>query len=310
MTTKPLRVTASLTTMPHQYDKVIKTLESLHTQTYKLNFIYLSLPEISRRLGTKYPPVPKEISDKCTIIRTPDMGPITKIYGGLLAEDDPETIIITFDNDMVYPETMVEKLIENHKKYPNSAIGSAGMLLGTGECPMCAISPNENNYLYNISKFHIPPGEGRRVDSAFGYPGCLYVRKFFPKKDKLEKEFFKYALINEATLLNDDIIISGYLSLKNIERRIFANMPSVDFVKQGGERKRTEVEISYNMDNFFQRMNVAIETAKLNGMYKTTEPYNYSETIFGVGAIIVIVLIIIFVIFYLLINPPHEIFDI
>lgn len=306
MSTKKLRIVASLTTMPHQYDKVIKTLESLHAQTYKLDEIYLSLPEISRRLKTKYPPVPKEISDKCTIIRTPDHGPITKIYGGLLAENDPDTVIISFDNDMVYPDTMVEKLVENHKKYPNSAIGSAGMLL-KNPCPFCAINPNENNYLYNISKFFVPP-EGRKVDSVYGYPGALYLRKFFPEKSLLDEEFFKYALINEATLLNDDIIISGYLSLNNIERRIFPNMPSVDFVKQDGERKRTEVEISYNMDKFFQRMNVAIDTSKEIGMYKTTEPLNFNETIFGVGAIIVISILIILIICYLLINPPHDIF--
>lgn len=305
-----LRVTASLTTMPNQYDKVIKTLESLHNQTYKLDKIYLSLPEVSRRLGTKYPPVPKEISDKCTIIKTPDVGPITKIYGGLLAEQDPDTIIITFDNDMVYPDQMVEKLIENHKKYPDSAIGSAGMLIGFNlNCPFCAINPNENNLLYNIPKFQIPI-EGRKIDSLYGYAGALYLRKFFPEKSLLEEQFFKYALINEATLLNDDIIISGYLSLHKIERRIFPNMPSVDFVKQDGERKRTEAEISYNMDKFFQRMNIAIETAKAQGMYETTEPMNFNETIFGVGAIIVIVILIILIIFYLLINPPHPVFEI
>jgi len=302
-----IRAVGSFTTMPHQYDKLIKTLESLHSQTYKLDAIYLSLPEISRRLGTKYPPVPKEITDKCTIIRCNDYGPITKIAGGLLAEEDPETIIITFDNDMVYPETMVEKLIEHHKEYPNSAIGSSGMLLKFG-CPFCAINPNENNSLYNISKFCLPKS-GRKIDSLYGYPGALYLRKFFPEKEKLEEEFFNYALINEATLLNDDIMISGYLSMKNIERRIFPNMPSVDFVKEDGERKRTEVEISYNMDKFFQRMNVAIETAKSVGMYATTESMNFNETIFGVAAIIVIVVIIILVICYLLINPPHRAFD-
>ena len=306
MSKKKLKVVASLTTMPDQYSKVIKTLESLHAQTYKLDEIFLGLPEVSRRLGTKYPPVPKEISDKCTIIRCDDVGPITKLSGALLAESDPDTVIISFDNDMVYPDTMVEKLVENHKKYPNSAIGSAGMLLKYS-CPFCAITPNENNYLYNISKFLIPI-QGRRVDSVYGYPGALYVRKFFPEKDKLNDEFFKYALINEATLLNDDIIISGYLSLNNIERRIFPNMPSVDFVKQGGERKRTEAEISYNMDKFFQRMNIAIDTTKEIGMYKTTEPINFNETIFGVAAVIVITIIIIFIIFYLLINPPHPIF--
>jgi len=307
MSIKALKVVGSLTTMPTQYDKVIRTLESLHAQTYKLDAIYLSLPEVSRRLGTKYPPVPKEISDKCTIITTQDYGPITKVNGGLLAEQDPDTVIISFDNDMVYPNTMVEKLVANHKKYPNSAIGSAGMLLGSG-CPYCAITPNENNYLYNISKFLVPV-EGRTVDSVYGYPGALYVRKFFPEKDKLHDEFFKYALINDATLLNDDIIISGYLSLNNIERRIFPNMPSVDFVKQDGERKRTEAEISYNMDKFFQRMNIAIDTTKAIGMYKTTEPINFNETIFGIGAIIVIVILIILIICYLLINPPHPVFE-
>jgi len=303
-----LHVVGTLTTMPHQYDKVLRTLDSLHNQTYKLNKIYLSLPEVSRRLGTKYPPVPKEINDKCEIVKVLDHGPITKLSGALLAEQDPNTVIITFDNDMVYPETMVEKLIENHKKYPNSAIGSAGMLLRFN-CPFCAINPNENNYLYNISKFQIPP-EGRNVDSIYGYPGALYLRKFFPEKDKLHDDFFKYALINESTLLNDDITISGYLSLNNIERRIFPNMPSVDFVKQDGERKRTEAEISYNMDKFFQRMNIAIDTTKEIGMYKTTEPLNFNETIFGVAAVIVISIIIIFVICYLLINPPHPVFAI
>jgi len=307
MITKKLKVIGSLTTMPHQYDKVVRTLDSLIAQTYKLDAIYLSLPEKSRRLGIKYPPVPKEITDKCFVIKTEDYGPITKIAGGLLAENDPETIIISFDNDMVYPDRMVEKLIEHHKKYPNSAIGSAGMLIGRG-CPICAITPNENNYLYNISKFFVP-SEGRKVDSVFGYAGVIYIRKFFPEKEKLEEEFFNYALINEATLFNDDVMISGYLSLKNIERRIFPNMPSVDFVKEDGERKRTEVEISYNMDKFFQRMNVAIETAKSVGMYATTESMNFNETIFGVAAIIVIVVIIILVICYLLINPPHRAFD-
>ena len=63
MSTQKLRVVCSLTSMPNQYEKVIKTLESLHAQTHKLDAIYLSLPEISRRLGTKYPPVPKEISN-------------------------------------------------------------------------------------------------------------------------------------------------------------------------------------------------------------------------------------------------------
>jgi len=300
MATKKIRVVGSLTTMPNQYEKVVRTLESLHAQTYKLDAIYLSLPEVSRRLGTKYPPVPKEISDKCTIIKCTDMGPITKLYGGLLAEDHPDTFIISFDNDMVYPPTMVEKLVEKHLKYPNAAICSAGMLIGAGNCPFCAITPNENNYLYNIPKFYIPD-EGRNVDCAYGYPGCGYVRKMFPKKHLLEKDFFNYALTNNDCLMNDDIVISGFLSLHNIERKIFPDFPNVDFVKQDGVRQRTEAEISIDMDKFFQRMNRAIDTCKQElGMYKQVEPVNTTETIFGISFLIILAIIVIIILCWLL----------
>lgn len=287
------RVIITFTSMPNQYEKVSKTLDSLLNQSYKADAIYFSLPEVARRTGEKYPPVPEEIRRKCQVISVTDYGPITKISGGLLMEDDSETIIITCDNDMVYPSEMVEKLVKKAKLYPNSAVGSAGMLLGyDAGCPLCAITPNENNYLYNISKFHIPP-EGRRVDSVYGYSMVGYRRNFFPKKEKLEEEFYKYALMTPEMLLNDDIVISGYLSLHNIERRIFPDLPNVDFVKENGERKRTEVEISINLDKFFQRMNSAIRTAKSVGMYATTEQVSADETILGVSAIILIVIVII-----------------
>ena len=164
---------------------------------------------------------------------------------------------------------------------------------------MCAITPNEDNALYRISKFHVPL-EGRRVDSIYGYAGALYVRKFFPSNDKLEEEFLKPALINTDTLMNDDIMISGYISTRGIERRIFPNMPNVGFVLKGGTRERVETEISYSLDKFFQRMNAAILKAKEIGMYSVTEPMDVSETIIGVAAIAVLsILVLIILLIYI-----------
>jgi hypothetical protein len=299
-----MKVVISLTTMPDKYSKLPRTLESLHRQTLKPDAIYLSLPKVSRRLGTEYPPVPAEVTNLCTVVPCGDFGPITKILGGLLAENDPETVIITFDDDMVYPETIVEKLVARHKQYPEAAIGSSGMLVKY-PCPMCAITPNEDNFLYRIPKFQIP-AEGRRVDSIYGYPGALYVRKFFPAKEKLEADFLNYALVNHDMLMNDDIVISGYLSMQKVERRIFPNMPEVSFVldEKSGVRTRTATEISYNLDHFFQRMNRAIETAKSIGMYSTTEPMDMSESIIGVSLIIVLVALIIVVLAVYLVQSP------
>lgn len=290
-----MRVVASLTTMPDRYFKVSKTLESLRRQTYQLDAIYLSLPERSRRLNIEYPPVPPEISNLCTIVPCTDFGPITKISGALLTEEDPETVIITFDDDMIYPETIVESLVNHHKQYPNSAIGSSGMLLKYS-CPMCAITPNENTFFYRIPKISVP-SEGRKVDSIYGYPGALYIRKFFPSSEKLEADFLNYALINHDMFMNDDIVISGYLSLHNIERRIFPNMPIISFVLDdtSGVRVRNNNEISYDLDKFFQRMNRSIDTSKSLGMYSNPEPLDISETIVGIGIVVVIAVSILIV---------------
>lgn len=301
-----MRVVASLTTMPDRYFKIGKTLKSLQNQTYKLDAIYLSLPARSRRLNIEYPPVPPELAEMCTIVPCTDYGPITKIVGGLLMEDEPDAVIITFDDDMIYPADMVEALMRHHTTYPDAALGSSGMLLKYN-CPFCAITPNENTMLFRFPKFSVP-SEGRKVDSIYGYPGALYVRKFFPNKELLEPDFLNYALADVNMLMNDDIVISGYLSLRKVERRIFPDMPSVSFVldETTGERVRNDNEISYDLDLFFQRLNSAITTSKSMGMYTETEPVSVSETIIGVGVIFVLSLLIfiILVVYIIRIQRP------
>lgn len=294
-----MRVVASLTTMPDRYFKLPDTLNSLRSQTRQFDAIYLGLPKVSRRLKVDYPPCPPEVSDLCTVVECTDFGPITKLMGGLLMESDPDTVIISFDDDMVYPSDLVERLMKRHAQYPNSAIGSSGMLLRS-RCPMCAINPNEDHFPYRISKFHIPL-EGRRVDSVYGYPGALYVRKFFPNNEELESQLLNYALVDHDMYLNDDIVISGYLSLRGVERRIFDDLPRVNFVKPVGAdtRIRSEHEISYNLGKFFERMNRAIASAKSLGMYATTEPVDQSETIFGI-IVIVVVAVLLLILFVLL----------
>lgn len=291
-----VRVVASLTTMPDKKDKILKTVRSLKNQTHPLDAIYLGLPLVSRRLGVKYDDPDTELAELVTIVRVNDYGPITKLAGALISEHDLDTIIISFDDDMLYPSTMVEKLLAWHVQYPNSAIGSSGMLLGKG-CPLCAITPNENQFPFGIPKFKVGR-HGRVVDAIYGYPGALYLRKFFPPLSRLETEFFNYSLLDHDMFMNDDIVISGYLSLKNIERRIVPNMPHVSFVldDDSGVRKRVNSEISYNLDKFFQRLNSAVLGAKAVGMYEKIEKMNFSESIAGVIAIIVIscLLIVVF----------------
>jgi len=111
---------------------LLRTLKSLHNQVYKLDKIYLGIPNISKRLKKEYPEIPEEIKKYVTIVECEeDYGPCTKIVGGLLSEQDAETMIITFDDDVIYSPTLVSKLIEYHSENKNCAIGSSGILLNT-----------------------------------------------------------------------------------------------------------------------------------------------------------------------------------
>lgn len=297
-----MRVVASLTTMPDRYDKVVRTVRTIAAQTYPLDAIYLGLPTHSRRLNIPYPEISPELKKLVTVVPCTDFGPITKLMCALLVEQDPDTVIITFDDDMLYNPRTVETLMERHKQYPNSALGSSGMLLRYN-CPMCAITPNQDTAIFRMPKFHIPD-EGRRVDSIYGYSGALYVRKFFPCVSELEEKFLNYALDNNDSFMNDDIVISGYLSMQGIERRIFCTVPVVNFLveEDTGIRNRTTNEISYDLDKFFQRMNRAIDHAKSIGMYSTTEDVSVTETIFGLALVAFLsILAVGFVIYYMLI---------
>lgn len=276
------RVVASLTTMPDRYEKLERTLLTLFNQTYPLDAIYLSLPKESARLKIPYPPLPDSIKKLCTPVSCTDYGPITKIVGGLIKESDPNTVIITFDDDMVYPATIVEELVRKHRSYPGISIGSSGMLLKY-PCPMCAITPNQNDLLFSIPKFQVPH-EGRRVDSVYGYPGALYLRGFF---DDVESLVY-YASLSPELFINDDIVISGWLSLKKIERRIFT-MSSVGFVRdENGVVIQTGNEISYDLSKFFKRLNLSIKQAKEVGMYSEVEEVSGSETIAGISTTIIV----------------------
>jgi hypothetical protein len=149
--------------------------------------------------------------------------------------------------------------------------------------------------------FNIPKN-GRKVDSIYGFSGALYLRSFFPNKDKLYDDFIKYALTDENIRKNDDISISGYLSMKNIERRIFSDFPIINLSKDVNAN-----DISADV-NFIKKLNLAITTAKSIGMYKNTEDVYFTETI--LFKILLVLFIILFIILFMCKNQFLEMYKI
>lgn len=269
-----MRIVASLTTMPNRDEALLSTLKSLNNQDQPLDAIYLTIPNKSRRLGIPYPELSEEIKSLCTIISIEeDYGPCSKIVGGLISESNPDTVIFSFDDDVIYPPNLVSSMMKYHEKNKDVAICSNGLLIGLG-FPCMSIICDEGNTWKNVTNF-FQTGYNREVDIIIGVYSVLYVRKFFPDKDNLVDEFLKYPLMDDDVYHNDDVMISGYLSSKNIKRMVYSDIPAVnrDTICDNG--------LSYNKVRFIRKLRLAIEKTQEWGFFNETAPIDYDETLFG-----------------------------
>jgi len=220
-----MRVAISLTTLPDRYDTLYTTLQSLYNQIIKADVIYLTLPLRAKRLNKEYPDLPQKIKDLCTLVRCDvDYGPICKIYGALERETDPETIIITVDDDVIYPKDFIKIMVEKSKLKPKACITGSGVLIHNG---YMSINTNFRGLTFlNGFMCGFPINNYRKIDIVQGISGVLYKRGFFESADKLYDKLYKYTEDIDI-FRSDDILLSSYLCSKNIKRITFKDMPLV-----------------------------------------------------------------------------------
>ncbi len=287
-----MKTVCSLTTLPDRYTCLLSTLKSLHQQIVPFDKIYLCLPYTAKRSGKKYPPVSKEIQSLCTIVRTEvDYGPICKLYGALVSETDPNTIIVTVDDDVIYPPNFLKILLEKHTLRPSAALTGAGVLVNDGY--HMSINTNFDGLMFMngfLCGFGYTKGE-REVDIVQGISGCLYLRKFFPQKDNLYKEFLHYTE-DQDLFLSDDILTSSYLCSKGIKRVTFENMPRVKIAFAD------ESALSNNLSKMLQTFKRAVKKCQDLELLNHLEPASTFDsptvrTPFWIIAIIIMIILII-----------------
>ena len=297
---KPLRVVATFTTLPERYELLEKSIKSIREQSYPVDAIYLAIPMKARRLNKEYPQIPDSISNLCTVLRIDiDYGPITKIYGALVSETNPNTVIISCDDDVIYNPDMIRIMIQHHKTNPHIAICGTGALIGRGLVFLSIVSSLRPFRKWNVFTGFDVGKEGRSIDVVFGVAGVLYLRGFFPNKEQLHSEIFKYCFENEAVFLNDDILISGYLNKQNITRKVFCDIP--DVVCQNSNRTDA---LSHGLIKQVRSVNQSINYLMENGFFSTTEVLPLDETIavkIVINIILIIILLVLAILLYQLI---------
>lgn len=213
---KKCRVVCSLTTRPEQPYYFDKVLDNLVEQ---FDAVYLTLPYTSHK-GIKYP----DISHPgVTITRVKeDLGPITKFFGALEAEKDPNTLIVVVDDDIIYKPNFRRQFMREHLKYPNCVLTGAGIVYKySGTIPWYFSMTGKHNNMTPIIPSFL---NSNHTTTIAGTAGIAFERKLV---DSVELEnFFKKWGKNKDCFYNDDMIISAYFSSKKITR-LYANIDTV-----------------------------------------------------------------------------------
>ena len=196
--TGPMRVVISLTTIPERRPLLEKTLDSIARQSRQPEAVYLWLPDERFRgkgLNYRFPGVE---------VRTgADLGPAMKLLPVLMLECEPDTRIITIDDDVEYPPELVERLANASAMQPSHAIGFTGWCVEEGPI---------GHQVHHFNEDVIAAKMHQIVHVLEGYRGVIYQRGFF------ESDIFEHLRSLDAFWFHDDILFSGYLASRGVPR--------------------------------------------------------------------------------------------
>ena len=226
------RVVVSLTSLPSRLLHLPRILDLILNQTVLPDALYVNIPYFSSREQRPYvlPPsllsylssLPEKFRSLVNINHClPDYGPATKLIPTLQAEQpvDPSTLVVTVDDDLIYPPFYLASMISAARRYPNAALGLKGYTLGgrggggggEGE----AGGSHHDNYTYHGS--HTSASD-ISVDALGGFVGAAYRVGFFDLARLTD-----YASHSAGAFFVDDDWIGSALAAAGVERIVLSN---------------------------------------------------------------------------------------
>ncbi|KAJ3100326.1 hypothetical protein HDU97_002366 [Phlyctochytrium planicorne] len=229
---KPVRVVASMSTFGKRIDRIEQTVESLYKQTWRPEVLYLHVPKEVKRIQVDdvMRPLVKVLEKKykgwLKVTRPDDYGPSTKLLGTLLVEKDPNTIIVTIDDDQIYHHGMINALAEAAQAHPDAA-----------PCFICETWPKGAE-----RPFYAKPGECFGWGNAFA--GLAYRVRFF------DEGVFDYSTVPKGCYLHDDVYLSGFLRGKG--HRPYVIDPGFGPITQGMSHTNLSINSVKNTESDYR----------------------------------------------------------
>ncbi len=122
------KIVCTLTSFPDRIDTVQYTIKSLFNQSIKPDRIILWLAESEFR-GREFPQSIKDLQDRGLEVCYCDNFFGHKRYYKLIDEQKDDELIVMFDDDIIFPYYMLERLYEKWKQYPDCIICDRGQVL-------------------------------------------------------------------------------------------------------------------------------------------------------------------------------------
>lgn len=249
-------VIVSLTSFPARIDSVWITIETLLRQSHRPEKIILWLAESQFESIYKLPQkLLKQRERGLEIKFCEDLRSHKKYY--FTMKKYPNAIVITVDDDMFYPENLVENLMSTHKRYPNTVCCNLAhrMTIKDGKVmPYKQWESGANGY-DKPSHYIVPIG----CQGVLYPPGCL------------NKNVFNKKQIKEICPLADDLWLKAMSSLNGV-KAVKTNAISIPYVNIISAQKSclTEINVNQNM-NDKQLENILREYPELRNIWKLKE---------------------------------------
>lgn len=222
------RVILSFTTIPSRINNVRSLLDSISNQVLRPDAVYMWICPYYSRLNTYF--TDKEIPsflneyDFVDIKWCEDLGPFTKIYKVMEHEQDPDTIIVTADDEFSYPRYWLDGLTRMANEMPDCAIAYRGRRFKRNLIGIPLMEYN-GSFLFECTQ------KLEKVDIITASFGAACRRKWF---DRDFTQDWMRVTKGECTEMfyTDDIWVSGYLARKKIKRMVIPTTEGI-IEKQG-----------------------------------------------------------------------------
>lgn len=119
------KVIASMTSFPGRIDKIHLSIKSLFCQTHKPDRIILWLAE-EQFPDHKLPSTIEELIDVGLEVKYVENIMGCKRWFYIYPELRDEELLVTFDDDIVFPEKCIERIIRTHEKFPDAIVCDRG----------------------------------------------------------------------------------------------------------------------------------------------------------------------------------------